>query len=108
MHDLKEAVKWTLIALVVLALLIVGLNTLGITSIHIFGTRYENARREVFENSASYVQGKQQHLVRLHQDWQTAESESHRGAICSTARHEASTLKPEHLPASISSWECVR
>ncbi len=45
----------------------------------IFGTRFwgvrkENARREVFEQTQSYVEGKRQELVKLHHEWVMADS----------------------------------
>lgn len=46
----------------------------------IFGTRFwgvikANAKREVFEQSQSYVEGKRQDLIKLHHEWNDATQE---------------------------------
>lgn len=58
---------------------IIGLFVLVFTAneFEIFGTRFwgvrkENARREVFEQTQSYVEGKRQELIKLHHEWNKA------------------------------------
>ena len=49
-----------------------------------FAPRYENARREVFESTKSYIQGVQQDLGKYYLEYQKAESEKDREAIKAT------------------------
>lgn len=91
----------------VFALLFAG-SALGLFQLKFWGPRYESARRQVWEETPSFVHGKRQYLSRLHHEWQMSESPTHRDAICATARHEASTLKPEYLPVNLRQWECAQ
>lgn len=100
--------KVALVVILVLFALGFVLNFLGLTSYKFWAPQREEARREVYEETPSYVHGKRQYLTRLHMEWQREQSEGARGAICSAARHEASTLDPKHLPETLSNWECVR
>jgi hypothetical protein len=75
---------------VVLAILGLALLTFGANEFSIFGTKFwdvrkENARREVFEQSQSYVEGKRQELIKLHHEWNKA-SVDDRVAIEATIR----------------------
>jgi RNA-splicing ligase RtcB len=78
------------IGIIFLCLLIIfGTSFIGqewdIFSIHYWGVRKENARREVFENTQSYVEGKRQDLIRYHHEWVNASPEDKK-AIESTVR----------------------
>ena len=62
----------------------------------IFGTRFwgvrkENARREVFEQTQSYVEGKRQELTKLHHEWVKASDED-KVAIEATVRQSFSNF----------------
>ena len=95
-----------LVLLVAIWVIIFAMNAFGLANYRVWGTQYENARRTVYENSTSYVQGKNQHLSRLYLEWQMSHPD-HRDALCSTARYEASTIKPSQLHPSVKQWECV-
>ena len=41
----------------------------GLWNFSFFAPKYENARREVFENSQSYVEGKRQELTKKYDEW---------------------------------------
>jgi hypothetical protein len=88
-------------------LVVWGASFLGLTHYRFFGPRYESARREIFTETPSYVMGKRQFLSRLYREWEGAD-ESHKSAICETARHEAVTLKPSYIPDHLQKWECVK
>ena len=112
MNDLDSDipdVPWTKIVLWCCAIGVAAffLNAMGWVSFDFWAPKYENTRRTVFEESASHVHGKRQYLTRLWGEWKQADP-SHRLTICAVARHEASTLNPEHLPESIRNWECVK
>lgn len=107
MRDFLTFLKWALVVIAFLAILGFVLNAIGFGSYVFWAPKRENARTEVFRNTDAFVGGKQQYLTRLHLEWTQADS-SGRGVICATARHEASTLDPEHVPATLSDWECIR
>lgn len=44
-------------------------NEFQIFGTRFWGVRVENARREVYEQSQSYVEGKRQELIKLHHEW---------------------------------------
>lgn len=52
--------------------LIVLVNEFEIAGVKLWGVRKENARREVFEESQSYVEGKRQDLIKYHHEWVNA------------------------------------
>lgn len=47
-------------------------NEFAIFGTRFWGVRKENARREVFEQTQSYVEGKRQELIKLHHEWNKA------------------------------------
>ncbi len=55
--------------------LIFAANEFEIFGTSFWGVRKENARREVFEQTQSYVEGKRQELIKLHHEWNKATSE---------------------------------
>jgi len=73
----------------------------------VFAPRYEAARREVFINTPSYVNGKRQFLARLHHEWENADA-GHRESLCALARSEAATVDMNLMPAELRTWECAR
>lgn len=51
------------------------INEFSIFGIKFWGKRTENAKREVFEQTQSYVEGKRQELVKYHHEWMLASPE---------------------------------
>lgn len=51
-------------------------NEFNIFGVKFWGVRSENARREVFEQTQSYVEGKRQELVKYHHEWTLADADS--------------------------------
>ncbi len=45
------------------------------------GKAKENANREVFEQTQSYVEGKRQEIVKLHHEWVTAKTDTDKKSI---------------------------
>jgi hypothetical protein len=68
---------WQQIALGILGFfaLIVLINEFEIAGVKFWGVRKENARREVFEQTQSYVEGKRQDLIKYHHEWVNASDE---------------------------------
>jgi len=69
--------QWQQIALGIVAFiaLIVLVNEFEIAGIKFWGVRKENARREVFEQTQSYVEGKRQDLIKYHHEWVNASAD---------------------------------
>ena len=68
-----------------LFLLIFLANEFSIFGTKFWGVRKENARREVYERTQSYVEGKRQELVKYHHEWIKASADD-RIAIEATIR----------------------
>ena len=68
-----------LLGIVCVIAMIFAINQFEIFGIKFWGTQRENARREVFENSQSYVEGKRQELVKAHHEWVNADAEGKLG-----------------------------
>ena len=58
-----------------LFLLIFISNEFEIFGVRYWGVRKENARREVFEQTQPYVEGKRQELIKLHHEWNNADAD---------------------------------
>lgn len=69
--------QWQQIALGILGFfaVIVLVNEFEIAGVKFWGVRKENARREVFEQTQSYVEGKRQDLIKYHHEWVNASDE---------------------------------
>lgn len=63
----------------------------------------EDARREVFENTQSYVQGKNTYLSRLRLQYETAEGKQ-KDALRRIILSEAETIDLEHLTPANSAF----
>lgn len=69
--------------------------------------KYEQTRRETWEQSESHIAGKRQYLSRLYKEW-TESDPTHRSTICAVAREEASTVDIKLLSETLQNWECVK
>lgn len=52
-----------------------GLNYFGLVSFRFFAPKYENAKREVFEQTQSFVEGKRQSLTKHYNEWRKSDAE---------------------------------
>ena len=107
MRDTMRGVGLAFLALAVILVATWALQGNDFFLYRAFATRYAKVQREVFVNTPSYVQGKQQFLTRLHFEWERADA-GHREVVCALARHEAATLDPKYLPQDLQTWECTR
>jgi len=60
--------------LILVLALIVSLSFFGLWYYKFFGPKKENIRREIFENTQSYVQGKAQDLAKYYEEYSKADS----------------------------------
>lgn len=79
--------KYIFLGLVVLIVLAFALELGGLQWAKFFGPRRENVRRQVYEETKSYNEGKEQDLLRYHHEWMTADEEE-RKALEFTIRHQ--------------------
>jgi hypothetical protein len=70
--------------------------------------KQENARRQVFENTQSYVQGKTEYLSKLRYQYQEAESGStHQASLRTLILSEAATVDNDKLPEDLQTFIIV-
>lgn len=61
-------------------------NAMGLFNVSFWGTKHENARRQVFEQTQSYVEGKRQELIKYHHEWVMAKDDDTKKVIETTIR----------------------
>lgn len=84
------------LGILVFLLLIFGANELEIFGTRFWGVRKADAKREVFEQSQSYVEGKRQELVKYHHEWMLADDKDKK-AIESTIRLAFANFEIEQI-----------
>jgi type II secretory pathway pseudopilin PulG len=62
-------------------LLYLGLGYLGVIGTKTVGKAQQNAQREVFENTQSYVEGKRQEALKYYKEYKNAPDDESRKAI---------------------------
>ncbi len=83
-------VGYVALSIVIIVLLLsaaFGLEWAGIKWYGFFGPKKEAVRREVFKQTRSYNEGKEQELIKYRLDYLRAQSEDEKKAIASTIRH---------------------
>ena len=95
--------KKTLTILIVIILASAGLFSLqylGLLNYKFFEPKYENARRQVFENTQSYVEGKRQEILKYKLEYSRAKTKEEKEAIRytilqTTANLDLNLLSPD-------------
>jgi len=103
---MKEGIKIAGMGLGSLVLLIVvgcGLSLGGVYWYKFIGPKREEARREVFEETRSYNQGKIQQLSKYRVEYASADDETKK-AIAATIRHQFADFPIDHAPAELQSF----
>lgn len=67
-----KALLYSLLGFVVVLAIVFVLNVLGLVSFRFFAPKYENARREVYENTQSYVEAKRQAITKYYNEYRKA------------------------------------
>lgn len=65
---MKTVLIW-LLGVVLLFAALFGLQYLGLVNYKFFAPKYQNAQREVFENTQSFTEGKRQDLIKYYHEW---------------------------------------
>lgn len=83
---MKTVVLWVLgiVGCIVLAF---ALELGGLEWKKFFGPKHEAVRREVFKQTRSYNEGKEQELIKYRLEYLRAETDAEKTAIASTIRH---------------------
>ncbi len=72
--------------------LMFGLSALGLVHYQFFAPKFQAAEREVYEQTPSYVQGKEQSLSELRLEYQRAKTQGEKNNIKAMVINEAATV----------------
>lgn len=87
----------TLAFIVGIFVFIFAANEFEIFGMRFWGVRQENARREVFEHTQSYIQGKRQELIKLHHEWITERNSDNKLIIQNTVRQSFANFDDRNI-----------
>ena len=87
MKTTLKVIGITLLSFVIIFAFGFLLNTIGLVQFKIFEPARENVKRDVFENTQSYVEGKRQEAVKYRLEYLKAKDEITRNALKSTIAH---------------------
>lgn len=96
---MKDAIKYTIITIVCLALLTGGIFLIR----KVVAPASEELRREVFENSRTFNEGKIQQLSKYYLEWINAD-EAEKEAIESVIQLTFTDFKLDRIPESLKSF----
>ena len=85
MKNVLTTIGIVLAGIIIMVGLYFGLGYLGVIGTKTIGKAQQNANREVFEQTQSYVEGKRQEALKLYQEYQNAPDDESRRAIKSIA-----------------------
>lgn len=83
--------------------LVFGLSYFGLVNFIFFATKYENAKREVYENTQSFIEGKRQSVTKYYDQWRKAGS-IEKNAIRSLVIQEFANFNLEYLMPQQKMW----
>jgi hypothetical protein len=83
--------------------LTVGSNALDYSQYKLFAPRYEQVRRDTFEQSQAYNEGMRRDLENLRNQYLSATDPAAKAALADTFRHRAEGY-PNGLPADLQSF----
>lgn len=94
------------VGVVLLGLLLTGGAIFGLTygslgMQQFFGPKFEQVRRDIYEESWSYNRGKVEHLNRLRLEYLNSENEGHKSALRSVILNEVAAFDRDRLPADL-------
>lgn len=93
------------IGAVFLILLVMAGLTGGVYYIYDWAApKYEETRRQTYEESQSYVRGKIQHISRMKREYETVESKGQRASIRQIVLDEVASFDRSKLPPHLLEW----
>lgn len=99
--------KATLIVLFsIIGVLAIGfsLQMFGLVNYKFFAPKYENVRREVYENTQSYVEGKRQEVVKYKLEYELADDNIEKEAIRRMILQTTANLDLSLLPVDLENF----
>lgn len=100
MKEMFMAIIGIIAVVAVIAVLSLGGRLLNLKTEQYFAPKEENLRREVYENTASYVGGKKQELSKLMLEYKRAEGED-KDAIAATVRIQFADFDKKKLEVEL-------
>lgn len=87
----------------IFGLIIIGflLDITGLYEFKFIAPKYEDARRQVFENTKSYRDGTQRDFDNLYLSYEAAKTPEEKSAILGVIRHRAEGTPQDLVPADI-------
>lgn len=100
------------VVLALLALALVGFlgTSFDFAMFKFWAPKYENAKRQTFENTQSYVEGKREDLAKYHHEWAVDSSAENRRAIEALVRQQFANFDRSKVEdPELSAWlgECL-
>jgi hypothetical protein len=92
-----------IVTLSLLALVFVG-GLVGLGYYKFFAPKFEDARREVFENTRSYNQAKVQELAKYKLEYETTQDEGAKKALANVIRHKFADYNDSRLPYGLKTF----
>lgn len=89
--------------LVILIALDFGFGYLGVFKTRTVGKAQQNAQREVFEETQSYVEGKRQEANKMYREWVKADDKE-KEMICNMAAHTFANFDENKLDEPVRTW----
>jgi len=97
---MKEGLMGFLMIILVIGGLF-GLTALSLAHYQFFAPRFENARREVFENTKSFRDGSRRDFDNLYVAYQSAKTPEEKQAILSVIRQRVYGVPEDQVPSEI-------
>tara|TARA_R110002074_G_scaffold402324_1_gene606968 strand:- start:20848 stop:21216 length:369 start_codon:yes stop_codon:yes gene_type:complete len=91
------AIVCGLLAIVLLCGLIFGFEFLGMEKKRFFAPRHAEIDRQVFEQTPSYIHGKNTYLTQLQGEYDLADSKARKATLKTIILREAATIDRKHL-----------
>lgn len=94
-------IKYAILTITILGILLFGLPALGLFNLQFWAPKYQDAKRNVFENTNSYVRGNQRDMENLFLAYKVEKDLEAKAAILDTLRHRVNGLPAEQVPQHI-------
>lgn len=92
-----------IVILVIIGLLALSFagHAVGLFNLKFWGPKFEEAKREVFEETQSFVHGKISHINRLRLEYESTTSDTRKAALRTMILNEAAVLELDELPPDL-------
>lgn len=97
-------VLYALGGIVGLFLLVFFANAIGLINYSFFGPKYENTRRNIYENTQSYNEGKRQELTKYRLEYLESKDKDDKQAIRMTILQSFANYDENKLPSDLRSF----